>query len=147
LGVPEILREGQDITVVTYGACIGIVREALPFLESLGIDIELIDVQTLLPFDRTGVIVESLKKTNSVLFLDEDVPGGATGFMMQQVLEVQGGYEQLDAPPRTLTAKEHRSPYASDGDYFTKPSVEDVVETLYAMMRERQPQRFPDIFA
>ncbi len=146
LGVPEVLRQGTDITVVTYGACVSIVREALPFLESFGIDIELIDVQTLLPFDRFGCIRQSLEKTNAVLFIDEDVPGGATAFMMQEALEVQGGYELLDAAPRTLTAKEHRSPYASDGDYFTKPSVEDVVETLYAMMRERQPQRFPELF-
>ncbi len=147
LGVPEILQEGNDVTVVTYGACINVVKEALPLLESVGINIELIDVQTLLPFDRPGVIVESLKKTSCALFMDEDVPGGATAYMMQEVLEKQGGYEYLDAPPRTLAAKEHRSPYGSDGDYFTKPNAEDVFETLYAMMRERDPQRFPDLMA
>ena len=145
LGVPEILKSGLDITVVTYGACVSIVREAQALLEQFGIDIELIDVQTLLPFDRPGVIAHSIKKTNAVLFLDEDVPGGATAYMMREVLEIQGAYEFLDAPPRTLTAKEHRSPYASDGDYFTKPSIEDVVEVLYAIMRERQPERFPDL--
>ncbi len=145
LGVPEVLKSGRDLTVVTYGACVAIVQEALPLLDAFGIDIELIDVQTLLPFDRQGLIGESLRKTNAVLFMDEDVPGGASAYMLREVLEGQSAYEYLDAPPRTLTAKEHRSPYASDGDYFTKPSVEDVVETIYAMLRERQPQRFPDL--
>ncbi len=145
LGVPEILKKGRDLTVVSYGACISIIREALPLLDQLGIDIELIDVQTLLPFDRYGTIVESLQATNALLVVDEDVPGGASAFILQQILEVQKGYECLDAPPRTLAAKEHRSPYGSDGDYFTKPSVEDVVETIYEIMRERDPARFPDL--
>lgn len=145
LGVPEILKSGSDVTLVTYGACVGVAQEALPFCEALGIDVELIDVQTLLPFDRPGLIAQSIQKTNAVLFLDEDVPGGATAFMLREVLETGGAYEYLDAPPRTLTAKEHRSPYASDGDYFTKPSVEDLVEQLYALMRERDPARFPEL--
>jgi pyruvate/2-oxoglutarate/acetoin dehydrogenase E1 component len=145
LGVPEILKKGRDVTVVSYGACISIIREALPLLDQMGIDIELIDVQTLLPFDRFGIIKESLESTNALLVVDEDVPGGASAFMLQQILELQKGYDYLDAQPRTLSAREHRSPYGSDGDYFTKPSVEDVVETLYEMMRERDPSRFPDL--
>jgi len=110
-----------------------------------GISIELIDVRSLLPFDLKGLIVASIQKTNAVLFLDEDVPGGATAYMMQQVLEGQGAYEFLDAPPRTLSAAPHRSPYGSDGDYFSKPGVEDVLETIYGMMRERDPARFPQL--
>ncbi len=145
LGVPEILQEGTDITVVTYGACVNIVREALATLNAVGISVELIDPQTMLPFDKKGVIFASLQKTNSILFIDEDVPGGATSFMMQQVLEKQGGYEYLDGLPRTLTAKEHRSPYGSDGDYFTKPSAEDVFDAIYEIMHEKDPQRFPAI--
>ncbi|MFW7381074.1 MAG: alpha-ketoacid dehydrogenase subunit alpha/beta [Oligoflexus sp.] len=145
LGIPEILSEGDDLTLVTYGACVNIAREAVEYLRTLGIGVELIDVQTLLPFDRLGIIRQSLEKTNAILFLDEDVPGGASSYMLQQVLEVQGGYELLDAPPKTLTAQAHRSPYGSDGDYFTKPSIEDVVEVVYGMMRERQPAHFPDL--
>ncbi|SME96535.1 alpha-ketoacid dehydrogenase subunit alpha/beta [Pseudobacteriovorax antillogorgiicola] len=144
LGVPEVLHEGHDITLVTYGACINIAKEAVSRLDQLGISVELIDPQTLLPFDRFGKIGDSIAKTNCVLFLDEDVPGGATSYMMQQVLEQQQAYDNLDAPPRTLTAKAHRSPYGSDGDYFTKPSIEDVVETIYDMMHEREPARFPE---
>ncbi len=143
LGVPEVLHEGTDITIVTYGACVRIVEDAMKPLEELGISVELVDVQTLLPFDTTGVIGRSLAKTNMALFFDEDVPGGAAAYMMQQVLETQGGYEHLDAPPRTLAAKPHRAAYASDGDYWSKPSAEDVLETVYGMMQERDPSRFP----
>lgn len=143
LGVPECLREGHDITIVSYGACINIALEALNLLDKMGISAELIDVQTLLPFDRFAMIRSSIQKTNAVLFLDEDVPGGATSYMMQQVLEEQQAYEFLDSQPRTLSAKAHRSPYGSDGDYFTKPSCEDIVEVVYAMMRERNPLGFP----
>lgn len=145
LGVPEVIQEGQDLTLVSYGACINIAREALVQLKKLDISVELIDVQTLLPFDRYGLIAKSLQRTNAVLFLDEDVPGGATSYMMQQVLEEQGAYEFLDAAPRTLAARSHRSPYGTDGDYFTKPSIEDVVETVYHMMRERSPRKYPDL--
>lgn len=143
LGVPEVLQEGSDITLVTYGACVAVAREAIGLLATAGISVELIDVQTLLPFDIHGIIGESVKKTNAVLFLDEDVPGGASAYMMQQVLEEQGAYDYLDAKPRTLTAKAHRSPYGSDGDYFTKPSAEDVLECIYAILEERDPDRFP----
>lgn len=143
LGVPEVLVEGSDVTLVTYGACVAVAREAIALLEARGISVELVDVQTLLPFDRPGVIGESVRKTNLVLFLDEDVPGGATSYMMREVLEGQNAYEHLDGAPRTLTAKAHRSPYGSDGDYFTKPSAEDVYETIYAMVSERSPIQFP----
>jgi pyruvate/2-oxoglutarate/acetoin dehydrogenase E1 component len=137
LGVPEVLREGRDATVVTYGACVPIALDAARLLaETTGIDVEVIDVQSLLPFDVHGMIVESLKKTNRVLFLDEDVPGGATSYMMQEVLERQGGFYWLDAAPRTLTAAAHRPAYGRDGDYWSKPGAEDVYETLRALVRE-----------
>jgi 2-oxoisovalerate dehydrogenase E1 component len=143
LGVPEVLRQGTDVTVVTYGALCRIALEAAEKLAEMGIEIEVIDVQTLLPFDRHGRIVESLRKTNRVLFLDEDVPGGATAYMMQQVLEVQGGYAWLDSAPKTLAGKEHRPAYASDGDYFSKPNRESVFEAVYDMMHEADPGSFP----
>lgn len=146
LGVPEILRTGSDVTFVTYGACIRIVEEACQQLVKVGIEAELIDVQTLLPFDRPQMILESLKKTNAIIFVDEDVPGGASAYMMQEVLEKQGGYDYLDAKPRTVAAQDHRSPYGSDGDYFAKPNAEDVFEAAYDLMRERFPHKFPAIY-
>ncbi len=130
LGRPEILTEGNDITIVSYGSTLRIAEEAIVELNSMGISVELIDVQSLLPFDIHHTIVDSLKKTNRILFLDEDVPGGATSYMMQQVLEVQNGYYYLDAPARTLSAKAHRPAYGTDGDYFSKPSADDVVEVV-----------------
>jgi len=134
LGVPEILRPGADVTVVTYGACCAIALEAAEALEQAGIAVEVIDVQTLLPFDLHGVIGESLKKTSRVIFFDEDVPGGASAYMLQQVLEVQGGYWHLDAPPVTLTARPHRPAYGSDGDYFSKPNAEDLFDAVVGLM-------------
>jgi pyruvate/2-oxoglutarate/acetoin dehydrogenase E1 component len=122
------------LTLVTYGSCVRIALEAIEILSKQGVSVELIDVQTLIPFDLEGIICHSLKKTNRILFLDEDVPGGCTAYMMQEVLERQQGYYYLDIPPRTLTAKEHRSPYGSDGDYFAKPNAEDVVEIVMEMM-------------
>lgn len=142
LGEIEVLNQGSDITLVTYGSCIRIAQEAVAELENFGINVELIDVQTLLPFDIGAGIVESVKKTNRILFLDEDVPGGASAYMMQQVLENQNAYRYLDSPPYTLTAAANRPPYGSDGDYFTKPSTEDVVEKIYNIMHEYDPQRF-----
>jgi pyruvate/2-oxoglutarate/acetoin dehydrogenase E1 component/TPP-dependent pyruvate/acetoin dehydrogenase alpha subunit len=141
LGVPEIVRTGTDITLITYGASVRIASDAADLLAAHGISVELIDVQTLLPFDLPQICVESLKKTNRVLFLDEDVPGGASAFMMQQVLEVQGGYKYLDAAPLTLAAKEHRPAYGQDGDYYSKPQVEDVFEVVYNTIREGEPGR------
>lgn len=146
LGIPEVLREGADVTVVTYGACCRIAMEAAELLESKGIEVELIDVQTLLPFDVEGMIAKSLQKTSRVLFLDEDVPGGATAYMMTEVVERQRGYEWLDSPPKTLAAKPHRPAYGSDGDYFSKPNREDIFEAVYEMMHEADPLRYPMFF-
>jgi len=142
LGVPEILAEGDDVTLVTYGSCVRVAQDALPMLAARGISVELVDVQSLLPFDLEGMILHSLRKTNRIVFLDEDVPGGGTAYMMQQVLEKQGGYRYLDAAPVTITASAHRPPYGSDGDYFSKPNPEDVYEGVYRLMRESDPVRF-----
>jgi pyruvate/2-oxoglutarate/acetoin dehydrogenase E1 component/TPP-dependent pyruvate/acetoin dehydrogenase alpha subunit len=142
LGVVDVLRAGADLTLVTYGACARIALAACELLEAHGVSIELIDVQTLLPFDLEHRIVQSLRKTNRVLFLDEDVPGGASAYMMREVLEVQDGYRYLDSPPATLTAQAHRTPYGSDGDYFTKPNVEDIFEKIVAIVSEAEPGRF-----
>jgi pyruvate/2-oxoglutarate/acetoin dehydrogenase E1 component/TPP-dependent pyruvate/acetoin dehydrogenase alpha subunit len=146
LGIPEIIRSGSDVTLVTYGACCAIALEAARLLQSVGIEVELIDVRTLLPFDREGVILKSLQKTSRILFLDEDCPGGATAYMMQKVLEERGGYQWLDSPPRTLTAKEHRPAYGSDGDYFSKPNRTQIFESVYAMLYEAKPNCFPKLW-
>ncbi len=131
------------MTVVTYGACCRIVLEAAEALAEVGIEVEVIDVQSLLPFDRPGMIGESLRKTGRIVFVDEDVPGGTTAYMMQQVLERQQGYYWLDSAPRTLPATQHRPAYGSDGDYFSKPNVEDVFEAVYDLMHEVDPAAFP----
>jgi 2-oxoisovalerate dehydrogenase E1 component len=146
LGVPEIIRAGKDVTVVTYGATCRIAIDAADKLSKVGIEIEVIDVQSLLPFDIHSMIVESLKKTSRVLFLDEDVPGGATAYMMQEVIEKQGGYFHLDSPARTLSATAHRPAYGSDGDYWSKPNAETVFDAIYEMMNEVDPSAFPEIF-
>lgn len=145
LGVPKILQEGSDITVVSYGSTLNIVKAQLEPLKEAGISVELIDVRTLLPFDKNHMIVESLKKTNRILFVDEDVPGGATAYMMQHVLDDQGGYFHLDSEARCLTAKAHRTAFASDGDYFSKPSAEDIFEAVYAIMSESNPEKWKPI--
>ena len=136
LGSPEILRQGTDITLVTYGSCVRLAETACDILSEHDISVELIDVQTLLPFDLEHSIVESIKKTNRVLFLDEDVPGGGTAYMMREVLERQNAYRYLDSKPHTLSAKEHRTPFGSDGDYFTKPGTEDIFDKVYGIMEE-----------
>lgn len=136
LGIPEVIQEGTDVTIVSYGSTLRIAQEAMENLSQSGISCELIDVQTLLPFDIRHCIVESLKKTNRIVFLDEDVPGGASAFMFQQVMEVQGGYRWLDVAPRTITAKAHRPAYASDGDYFSKPNAEEIIAVIKQMMKE-----------
>jgi pyruvate/2-oxoglutarate/acetoin dehydrogenase E1 component/TPP-dependent pyruvate/acetoin dehydrogenase alpha subunit len=136
LGMPEMIRAGEDITIVSYGSTLRIVEDAAIRLAAMGIDCEVIDVQTLLPFDINHQIVASLKKTNRILFVDEDVPGGATAYMYQQVIEIQGGYKWLDASARTLSAKAHRPAYASDGDYFSKPNTEEVIQVVKDMMAE-----------
>ncbi len=144
LGVPEILRPGEDVTLVTYGAACRIAIDAAEALAKVSIDVEVIDVQTLLPFDRHHMIVESLKKTSRIVFLDEDVPGGATAFMMNKVIEEQGGFEWLDSEPRTVTSKPHRPAYGSDGAYFSKSNAEDVYTAIYDMMNEANPARYPN---
>ena len=145
LGVPEVIRQGRDITIVTYGACCRIALDAADKLSKVGIDVEVVDVQSLLPFDIPGKIVGSLKKTNRVVFLDEDVPGGATAYMMQEVIEKQGGYFHLDSEPRTLSGKAHRPAYGSDGDYWSKPNAETVFDTIYEMMNEVDPATYPPL--
>ncbi|WDF54326.1 thiamine pyrophosphate-dependent enzyme [Mucilaginibacter sp. KACC 22063] len=146
LGKAEILREGADITVISYGSTLRIVQEAAAELEKLGVDIEIIDPQTLYPFDKDGICIKSLQKTSKLLIIDEDVPGGASAYILQKILEAQGGYYLMDSQPRTLCAKEHRPPYGSDGDYFSKPSLDDVIETAYQMMNETNPDKFPPIY-
>jgi pyruvate/2-oxoglutarate/acetoin dehydrogenase E1 component/TPP-dependent pyruvate/acetoin dehydrogenase alpha subunit len=143
LGVPETIRDGKDVTIVTYGACCRVVLDAADKLSKAGIEVEVIDVQSLMPFDIHGKIVESLKKTNRILFVDEDVPGGTTAYMMQEVIEKQGGYFHLDSPARTLSAKAHRPAYGSDGDYWSKPNAETVFDSVYDMMHEVDPSLYP----
>jgi len=142
LGIPEILLEGTDLTLITYGSTVRIASEAAKQLAAHGISVELIDVQTLVPFDRKGIIVNSIRKTNRALFLDEDVPGGTTAYMLQEVLEKQGGWNYLDSPPKTLAGKEHRPAYTTDGDYFSKPSAEDIFDAVYSMMTEALPGKY-----
>ncbi len=146
LGVPEVLREGSDVTVVTYGAACKIVLEAAELLAGVDVDVEVIDVQTLLPFDLGHRIAESLEKTARVVFVDEDVPGGASAYMMQQVLETQRGYVWLDSEPRTVPGAPHRPAYGSDGDYFSKPNREQVFEAVYELMHEADPAGYPLFF-
>ena len=146
LGVPEILREGKDVTLVTYGSCVRIAQEAVEQLAEFGISVELIDVQTLLPFDLPNVVLDSIKKTNRIVFFDEDVPGGATAYMMQKVLEERGGFFHLDSAAKTITAQEHRPAYTTDGDYFSNPNAEDVFEGIYEMMHEANPKRYPKLY-
>jgi pyruvate/2-oxoglutarate/acetoin dehydrogenase E1 component/TPP-dependent pyruvate/acetoin dehydrogenase alpha subunit len=142
-GVPEVIRSGDDVTLVTYGPLCRLAVQAADRLADLGIDVEVIDVRSLLPFDLPGMIVESLKKTGHVLFVDEDVPGGATAYMMQEVLERQGGFWHLDSEPRTLTARAHRPAYGSDGDYWSKPNVEQIFRAVYEIMNDVYPARYP----
>jgi pyruvate/2-oxoglutarate/acetoin dehydrogenase E1 component len=136
LGVPEVIREGEDITVVSYGATLRIATEAAQALETEGINCEVIDVQTLLPFDVHHHILDSLKKTSRILIIDEDVPGGAAAYIYNKVMEEQGGYRWLDTAPRTITGKAHRPAYSSDGDYFSKPNVEDIMDAIREMVQE-----------
>jgi pyruvate/2-oxoglutarate/acetoin dehydrogenase E1 component/TPP-dependent pyruvate/acetoin dehydrogenase alpha subunit len=146
LGVPEIIYEGTDITLVTYGSCVRIAEDAVEQLKEYDISCELIDVQSLLPFDTNQLIVKSLKKTNKILFFDEDVPGGASAYMMQKVIEDQKGYFYLDAEPRTLSGTDHRAAYGTDGDYYSNPNAEDVFDAVYNIMHEANPTKYPKIF-
>ena len=146
IGVVETINEGKDITIVSYGSTLRIIQQAVKELLEIGIECEVIDVQSLLPFDVNHDIVKSIMKTNRLLVVDEDVPGGASAYLMQQILEVQNGYDFLDSKPQTLAAKAHRPAYGTDGDYFSKPSVEDVYEKIYAMMNEVNPSKFPKLY-
>jgi pyruvate/2-oxoglutarate/acetoin dehydrogenase E1 component len=143
LGQVECLKEGEDITVVSYGSTLNVCLQALPAIENLGISVELIDIQTLLPFDLTHDIKKSLAKTNRLLIIDEDVSAGATAYLLEKILVEQGGYYSLDEAPKTLSAKDHRPAYGSDGDYFSKPSIDDIIEAVYEMMSLSDPNAFP----
>ena len=145
LGLVELLSEGNDITIVSYGSTLRLVEEAAKELKLLNIQAEVIDIQSLLPFDLNHDIVKSVQKTNRLLIVDEDVPGGASAFILSEVLEKQGGYQYLDSAPKTLTAKEHRPAYGSDGDYFSKPSVDDIIESAYAILHESDPKAYPKL--
>ena len=142
----ETIREGADVTVVTYGSCCRLALEAASMLDAAGISIEVIDVQTLLPFDLDKQIVESVKKTNRLLVVDEDVPGGGSAYILQKVLEEQNAYNYLDAAPKTLPAKAHRPAYTSDGDYSSKPSADDIYDAVYEIMSEAHPEQFVKIY-
>jgi pyruvate/2-oxoglutarate/acetoin dehydrogenase E1 component len=146
LGKVETTKEGNDITLVTYGSTWRIVMNAADKLEKAGISCEVIDTQTLVPLDLSSDIVESVKKTNRLLVIDEDVPGGASAYILQKVVEEQNAYNFLDSEPQTLSAKAHRPPYGKDGDYFTKPSVEDIFEKVYDIMSEVNPSKFPPLY-
>tara|TARA_X000000950_G_scaffold73465_2_gene91329 strand:+ start:4803 stop:7232 length:2430 start_codon:yes stop_codon:yes gene_type:complete len=146
IGVPEVVKEGNDITVVSYGSTFNICQEAVEELYNYNISCELIDIQTLIPFDVNHLISKSLAKTNKIIFIDEDVPGGATAFMLDQVINKQNGYFHLDSQPVTLTAKEHRPAYGTDGDYFSKPSLNDIIEAIYNIMSESNPKSYPSIY-
>ena len=146
IGQAEILRPGNDITCLTYGAMCAIVLDAAEQLQSYDISVEVIDAQSLVPFDRTDVVCQSLARTHRLLVADEDVPGGASAYLLQQVIERQQGYYELDAMPRTLTAKAHRPAYGTDGDYFSKPNAEDAFEAMYALMHESNPKRYPPLY-
>lgn len=146
VGVVEVMREGTDITVVSYGSLMRIIEQAAKQLEEIGIEVEIIDVQSLLPFDINWDIAESLKKTSRLLIVDEDVPGGASAFMLQKIIEEQDAFQYLDSPPKTLTSKEHRPAYGTDGDYFSKPQVEDVYEKVYEILHEVNPSKFPSFY-
>ncbi len=146
LGVPEVMSEGQDVTLVTYGSCVRIAQDAVMQLKAFNISVELIDVQSLEPFDVNHLISKSLQKTNKIVFFDEDVPGGATAYMMQKVLEEQKGYQFLDSEPLTITAKAHRAAYGTDGDYFSNPNAEEVFDKIYNLMHEYNSVLYPKIF-
>jgi pyruvate/2-oxoglutarate/acetoin dehydrogenase E1 component len=145
LGVTETLREGSDVTLLSYGSTLHLALEACARLADLDIDVELIDAQTLLPFDLEGAVAESVKKTNRLLVVDEDVSGGASAYLLDEVLNRQGAWRFLDGQATTLTAKPHLPAYGSDGDYFSKPSIEDIVEKVYNLMREVDPESFPSL--
>jgi len=146
IGVVETIKQGTDLTIVSYGSTLRLIEQAAKELLETGIDCEIIDIQSLLPFDVNHDILKSIKKTNRLLVVDEDVPGGASAFILQQIIDEQNAYDYLDSKPQTLTAKAHRPAYGTDGDYFSKPSVEDIYEKIYSMMSEANPAKFPTLY-
>jgi len=146
LGIPEVVKQGTDLTIVSYGSTFNICEVAVKHLEEVGISVELIDVQTLIPFDINHTIKASLEKTNRLLIIDEDVSSGATGYMLNKILVEQKAFAVLDSQPETLSAKDHRPAYGTDGDYFSKPSIDDIFEKAYAIMSEAEPARFPEMY-
>jgi pyruvate/2-oxoglutarate/acetoin dehydrogenase E1 component len=146
IGVVETIKEGADITLVSYGSTLRLIEQAAQELLEVGIDCEIIDVQSLLPFDINHDLVKSIIKTSRLLVIDEDVPGGASAYILQHIIDQQDGYNYLDSKPQTLTSKAHRPSYGTDGDYFSKPSAEDIFEKVYAMMNEVDPSKFPDLY-
>jgi pyruvate/2-oxoglutarate/acetoin dehydrogenase E1 component len=146
IGVVETIKEGEDMTVISYGSTLRIVQEAAKDLLQVGINIEIVDAQSLLPFDLNHDTIKSVAKTNRLLVVDEDVPGGASAYLLQEILENQNGYQYLDSKPATLTSKAHRPAYGTDGDYFSKPSAEDVFEKIYEMMHEVNPEKYKSLF-
>ena len=143
IGVVETIREGKDITVVSYGSTLRIVSEVADELYAMGIDIEIIDVQSLAPFDLRHDIVKSVQKTNRLLVVDEDMPGAASAYILQKIVEEQGAYQYLDSAPQTLAAGNHRPAYATDGDYFSKPNADSIIEKIYSIMHEANPAKYP----
>jgi pyruvate/2-oxoglutarate/acetoin dehydrogenase E1 component len=146
IGEIEVLKKGTDITLVSYGSTLKLVEQAAKDLLKIGIDCEIIDIQSLLPFDVKHNIVKSIAKTNRLLIIDEDLPGGASAYILQEIIENQDGYIHLDSKPQTLTAKAHRPAYGTDGDYFSKPSIDDIYEKVYGMMNEVNPTKFPNLY-
>jgi pyruvate/2-oxoglutarate/acetoin dehydrogenase E1 component len=146
IGVVETIKKGTDITLVSYGSTLRLVQQAAKELAEIGIDCEIIDIQSLLPFDVNHDIVKSIAQTNRLLIIDEDVPGGASAFILQQIIDKQDAYQYLDSKPQTLTAKDHRPAYGTDGDYFSKPSIEDIFEKVYAMLNEVNPSKYPSLY-
>ena len=146
IGVVETIKSGTDITLVSYGSTLRLVEQAANELQNFGIECEIIDVQSLLPFDINHDIVKSVAKTNRLLVIDEDVPGGASAYILQEIIEVQKGYQYLDSAPQTLASKPHRPAYGTDGDYFSKPSIEDIFEKVYEIMHEAKPTKFKKLY-
>ena len=146
IGVVETVKEGKDITVVSYGSTLKIVEDVVKDLTQVDIDIEIIDAQCLLPFDRNHDVLKSIQKTNRLIIIDEDVPGGASAYLLNEILETQNAYQYLDSKPITLAAQEHRAAYGTDGDYFSKPSAEDIFETIYAIMNEVDPLKYKKLY-
>jgi pyruvate/2-oxoglutarate/acetoin dehydrogenase E1 component len=146
IGVVDTIKEGTDITLVSYGSTLRLVEQAAKELENIGISAEIIDIQSLLPFDINHDIVKSIAKTNRLLVIDEDLPGGASAYILQEIIETQNGYNYLDSAPQTLASKAHRPAYGTDGDYFSKPSVEDIFEKVYAIMSEANPEKFKSLY-